>query len=409
MNQILATSNPSTKKTKSKRSSGPADIKTVVRVFAIAMLVFGVFMIGTGSYAIYRDNEANNSEITKPVITEALNEDSTAVILTVTHDKAIDRIEYSWNNDEVQTITGNGRKYIEQEIEIPGGTNTLNVKAVDIQGQELSTQREFTAEEIIHLAVSGSKLKITAENETEIAYMTYRWDDEEEQRIDINATTADQEIDIPMGEHNLTVILVDVNNETITKEQKVNVEDKITPIDYLDKYKLNDQYKYYENIGKKAIREGKLAAVTMAGGQGTRLGHNGPKGTYDIGLDSHKSLFELLADNLKAEGKKYDIMIPWFIMTSRENNKETVEFFEKHRCFGYKKDKNLFFFVQGELPMMDTEGKILIGEDGLVKLAADGHGGIYESLVKTNMTKKMRNEYKNFKTKSTFLPHLMRN
>ena len=64
-------------------------------------------------------------------------------------------------------------------------------------------------------------MKITAENETEIAYMTYRWDEDEEQRIDINATTVDQEIDIPMGEHNLTVILVDVNNETITKEQKV--------------------------------------------------------------------------------------------------------------------------------------------------------------------------------------------
>lgn len=221
MNQILATSNPTSKKTKTKRSGGPADIKTIVRVFAIAMLVFGVFMIGTGSYAIYRDSEANNSEITKPVITEKLNEDSTAVILTVTHDKAIDRIEYSWNEDEVQTITGNGRKYIEQEIEIPGGTNKLNVRAIDTQGQEISTQREFTAEEIINLAVSGSKLKITAENETEIAYMTYRWDDEEEQRIDINATTVDQEIDIPMGEHNLTVILVDVNNETITKEQKV--------------------------------------------------------------------------------------------------------------------------------------------------------------------------------------------
>ena len=175
-----------------------------------------------------------------------------------------------------------------------------------------------------------------------------------------------------------------------TKEQKLNTKDKITPIDYLDKYKLKDQYKYYEAIGKKAIKEGKLAAVTMAGGQGTRLGHNGPKGTYDIGLDSHKSLFELLSDNLKEEGKKYGVVIPWFIMTSRENNQETVEFFEKHKFFGYQKDKNLFFFKQGELPMMDTEGKILIGEDGLVKLAADGHGGIYESLVKTNMTKKMR-------------------
>ena len=224
MNQILATSNPTTKKTKKKKSGGPADIKTVVRVFAIAMLIFGVFMIGTGSYAIYRDNEANNSEITKPVITETLNDDNTAVILTVTHDKAIDRIEYSWNDDEVQTITGNGRKYIEQEIEIPGGTNTLNVRAIDTQGQEISTQREFTAEDKMNLNLTISednKLKITAESETEITYMTYKWDEEEEQRIDINATTVDQEIDVPMGTHNITVTLVDVNNETTTKEQTV--------------------------------------------------------------------------------------------------------------------------------------------------------------------------------------------
>ena len=175
-----------------------------------------------------------------------------------------------------------------------------------------------------------------------------------------------------------------------TKKEIKHGEDKITPIDYLDKYKLNDKYKYYENIGKKAIKEGKLAAVTMAGGQGTRLGHDGPKGTFDIGLDSHKSLFELLCDSLKEEGKKYGVTIPWFIMTSRENNKATIEFFEKHKYFGYQRDKNIFFFIQGELPMMDTEGKILIGEDGLIKQAADGHGGIYESLVKNGMTEKMR-------------------
>ena len=175
-----------------------------------------------------------------------------------------------------------------------------------------------------------------------------------------------------------------------TKNEKKNTKDEITPIDYLDKFKLGDKYKYYENIGKKAIKEGELAVVTMAGGQGTRLGHNGPKGTYDIGLDSHKSLFELLSDGIKEEAKKYGVTIPWFIMTSRENNKATIEFFEKHKYFGYQKDKNIFFFIQGELPMMDTEGKILIGEDGLIKLAADGHGGIYESLVKSGMTKKMK-------------------
>ena len=165
---------------------------------------------------------------------------------------------------------------------------------------------------------------------------------------------------------------------------------EIQPIDYMDKEKLYDNYKEYHAIGVEAIKNRKLAAVTMAGGQGTRLGHKGPKGTFDIGLESHKSLFELLCDYLKEEGKKYGVTIPWFIMTSRENNKETVEFFEKNKFFGYQKDKNIFFFIQGELPMVDTEGKILIGEDGLIKQAADGHGGIYESLVKNGMTEKMK-------------------
>ena len=165
---------------------------------------------------------------------------------------------------------------------------------------------------------------------------------------------------------------------------------EIKPIEFLDKEKLYDDYKKYKEIGEKAIRAKKLAAVTMAGGQGTRLGHDGPKGTYDIGLESHKSLFELLSDGLKEQGKKYGVIIPWFIMTSRENNDATVEFFAKHRYFGYEKDKNIFFFKQGELPMIDTEGKILIGEDGLIKEAANGHGGIYEALVKNGMTKKMR-------------------
>ena len=188
---------------------------------------------------------------------------------------------------------------------------------------------------------------------------------------------------------NIDFELIQSLYESTNKKHKKEA-DKIEPMEYLDKFKLNEKYKYYENIGKKAIKEGKLAAVTMAGGQGTRLGHDGPKGTFDIGLDSHKSLFELLCDSLKEEGKKYDVTIPWFIMTSKENNADTIKFFEKHKYFGYQKDKNLFFFVQGELPMIDTEGKILLNEEGLIKQAADGHGGIYESLVKSKMTEKMK-------------------
>ena len=182
-----------------------------------------------------------------------------------------------------------------------------------------------------------------------------------------------------------------INSLYINVKKEIEKQDAlITPIEYIDKERLYSDYKYYHDLGEKAIRKGELAVVTMAGGQGTRLGHKGPKGTYDIGLDSHKSLFELLCDHLKVQGKKYGVTIPWFIMTSRENNEETIEFFEKHRCFGYEKNKNLFFFKQGELPMVDTEGKILIGEDGLIKQAADGHGGTYESLVKNGMTRRMR-------------------
>ena len=301
MNQILATSTPTEKKTKTKRSSGPADIRKVVKVFAITMMIFGVFMIGTGSYAIYKDNENKNAEITKPVITESLNEDSTAVILTVTHDKAIDRIEYSWNDGEVQTITGNGRKYIEQEIEIPGGTNNLNVKAVDIQGQEISTDKEYTAEEIINLAISGSKLKITAENETQIAYMTYRWDEEEEQRIDINATTVDQEIDIPMGEHNLTVILVDINNETITKEQKVKGVTKPNIEIRLDEAKENYLITITDDTGIQKID------VIIRGEERT-IESNGEKELkYKIGLnEGDENRLEITAYN--ADGIASDTM-----------------------------------------------------------------------------------------------------
>ena len=223
MNQILATSNPNNKKTKMKKNkrTGPADIKSVVRVFAVVMLIFGIFMVGTGSYAIYSDSVNRAEEVTKPVISEALSEDGTSVALTVTHDKAIDRIEYYWNDDEVQTITGNGRREIEVDIEIPGGTNTLHVTAFDAQGQEISTDKEYTTENVIEMSISGSKLQITAENDTEISYMTYRWDDGEETTVDINSTTVNEEIDVPMGTHTITVILVDVNNETIRKEQTV--------------------------------------------------------------------------------------------------------------------------------------------------------------------------------------------
>lgn len=159
-------------------------------------------------------------------------------------------------------------------------------------------------------------------------------------------------------------------------------DENVEPIDFVDKYKLSkEEYEKYEKIGIEKIKSGKLAVVTMAGGQGTRLGHKGPKGTFDLGLDSHKSIFEILTDTINEARNKYGVNIPWYIMTSEDNDAETQEFFNKNNYFGYPKEY-VSFFKQGKLPMVNEEGKILIDEHGKIKEASDGHGGIFQSMRK---------------------------
>lgn len=170
------------------------------------------------------------------------------------------------------------------------------------------------------------------------------------------------------------------------KEEISFSEDKIEPISYVDKAKLEYKEKY-EEIGEEEIKNGKLAFVTMAGGQGTRLGHKGPKGTFKLVED--KTLFEIICDTLKKGAKKYNVSIPWYIMTSRENNDETVAFFKEKNYFGYPKE-DIYFFKQGELPMVGENGKLLLDKDGFVKEAADGHGGVFESIIKNGILEDMQ-------------------
>lgn len=166
-----------------------------------------------------------------------------------------------------------------------------------------------------------------------------------------------------------------------TKKEIEIKENKIEAIDYLDKSKLSEEQKErLDNLGSEIIKNGKYAVVTMAGGQGTRLGHTGPKGTFKLDVyGKGKYLFEILAENLKEANKKYDTEIPWYIMTSKENNDETVSFLEKHNYFGYSKDK-VKIFAQSELPLVNQEGKLLIDRNYKIKEASDGNGGTYSSL-----------------------------
>lgn len=176
----------------------------------------------------------------------------------------------------------------------------------------------------------------------------------------------------------------------MAKKEVAVEEAKIEPIAYVDKEKMTKEEKEeYKKIGVESIKNGELAAVTMAGGQGTRLGHKGPKGTFDLGLDSHKSIFEILCDTLKKAKEEYGVVIPWYLMTSKENNEETIQFFESYNYFGYPKE-SIHFFMQGELPMLLENGHIVLKEDGTIKEAADGHGGVFESMTRNGIVEQMK-------------------
>lgn len=178
--------------------------------------------------------------------------------------------------------------------------------------------------------------------------------------------------------------------DNIKKEIEIK-NNKIEAIKYVDKEKLSDPEKEeLQNLGNEIIEKGQYAVITMAGGQGTRLEHPGPKGTFKLDVyGKGKYLFEILAENLKEANKKHHVIIPWYIMTSKQNHQETLEFLEKNNYFGYDKN-NIILFPQGKLPLLDEHGKLLIGKDGFIKEASDGNGGIFSSLRTTGVLADMK-------------------
>ena len=227
MNQILSVNNGSKQKTKKQKSnydrnSGPIEISHIVKFFSIAILIFGIFIIGSGSYSMYKEIASGEGK-TKPVIfVSAITESKISV--KVTHDKQLLKVSYKWNEETETEIACNGRKQVEQEIDVPVGTNALTIYAEDIEGQNMEYRKVYTINEEISIKVEpqGNNLRIITEGRDILSYLTYRWDEEEETRVDINDTKIDTSIEIPKGLHNLTIIAVDENNNTKTFEQEVN-------------------------------------------------------------------------------------------------------------------------------------------------------------------------------------------
>jgi UDP-N-acetylglucosamine/UDP-N-acetylgalactosamine diphosphorylase len=150
--------------------------------------------------------------------------------------------------------------------------------------------------------------------------------------------------------------------------------------------------------GLEAIRKGEVAALVLAGGQGTRLGYDGPKGMYDIGLPSGRTLFAMMAQRIKRlselarDGSSEETKaLPFYIMTSPLNHAATVEYFEANDYFGLGQD-SVFMFQQGMLPCMTEEGKIIMESRNKVAMAPDGNGGVYASLLQSGALTKMNSQ-----------------
>ncbi|MGA1204932.1 MAG: UTP--glucose-1-phosphate uridylyltransferase [Opitutales bacterium] len=134
--------------------------------------------------------------------------------------------------------------------------------------------------------------------------------------------------------------------------------------------------------GEDALRGGRVAAFTVAGGQGTRLGYDGPKGTFPVTPVTGKTLFGVFADKIRAAEIRYGVEIPWLIMTSTLNHVATVRAFEEAGYFDLKPEQVLFF-SQGRMPAVDFEGKILLQSRDQVAMTPDGHGGSLRAMVRS--------------------------
>lgn len=145
----------------------------------------------------------------------------------------------------------------------------------------------------------------------------------------------------------------------------------------------------FTETGLAAIRAGKVGAVLLGGGQGTRLGCEHAKGMVDIGITRELFIFECLMNNLKRVTDQAGAYVPLFIMTSAENHDETQAFFAEKNYFGYSKE-HIRFFRQEQLPTVDPEGRLMFSAPGVISTAPNGNGGWYASMENTGMLRELR-------------------
>lgn len=172
-------------------------------------------------------------------------------------------------------------------------------------------------------------------------------------------------------------------------KEELNPRGKITPIEVMQLPEIEEKREEYTKIGLEAIRAGKVGAVLLAGGMGTRLGSDAPKGVYNIGLTRDVFIFQRLVENLLDVVHQADAWIPLYVMTSDKNHDATTAFFAEKDYFGYNPDY-VIFFMQDMAPASDYNGKVYMEEKYKMSTSPNGNGGWFLSMMKWGVVDKIR-------------------
>ena len=181
-------------------------------------------------------------------------------------------------------------------------------------------------------------------------------------------------------------------DECIFKKNQNSIPSEYGPASYLpatpDTIEQEELYAQAYQHGEELISSGKIAAFTVAGGQGTRLGYDGPKGTLPVSPIKNKPLFQLFAEQIRGVAEKYGTVIPWYIMCSPLNLEATISHFEENSYYGLAKE-DIKFFAQGVMPATDFEGNLLLASEDSLALSPNGHGGSLKALIDSGSIKDM--------------------
>ncbi len=177
----------------------------------------------------------------------------------------------------------------------------------------------------------------------------------------------------------------------LNKDQESAQRGAFAPLACMELDEIREKKEAFEQDGIGALKQGKVAALLLAGGMGTRLGSDAPKGTYDIGLTKHVYIFERQIQNLLEVVKPLDVWPMLFIMTSEKNHEATVGFLKEHAYFGYPEER-IAFFQQDMAPACDDNGKVYLEEKGRIATSPNGNAGWYTSLIKAGLDQVLKDE-----------------